>query len=509
MLMKIKNFTILMIFGSVLFSCNDIKEPKNISVDTKKTEINSHQISQKDALKSLQNFLDSEKSTRGYKDRKIENVFSVEFNKANTRSTSSIKDCKDLLYVANFANDEGFAVLAADDRIGSEIIAVADKGSISKSDMDAAVMSLSKERPLFRDYPQTGPGIFTLDEFPGEKFMNPNTFSPYIKEQNDTLIGNLDFSDEKILESVSNAPMSTRSLGSSSEEWSRKREHFTCLTICKYALDEIQSENFGHDAPPSTKEKTVGNWEDVENVGGYLYPFFSWRQDETLNRFFPTVRRWILFGSDRTADTGCFPLSIAKVMAYFEYPDNVRYNWIDVNWKELKRNHKSQVGSLSGAALLRFISSGCDCWYFYQGTFTFPFVATSFMSSLGYGDARSYNYSFERVKNMIDSGRPLIIYAIPGIDITSSHCWNIDGYKIKKRKITTKKYVGGTLQSTTTTEETCKMVHCDFGWGGSCNGYYVDGIFKLNDSRVELDSHGRENTNYNTFVKVVMYEKPR
>lgn len=43
-----------------------------------------------------------------------------------------------------------------------------------------------------------------------------------------------------------------------------------------------------------------------------------------------------------------------------------------------------------------------------------------------------------------------------------------------------------------------------------CNGYYVSGVFKLNDSNIEHDpgtSYGGD-TNYNNLLKVITYDKP-
>jgi hypothetical protein len=54
------------------------------------------------------------------------------------------------------------------------------------------------------------------------------------------------------------------------------------------------------------------------------------------------------------------------------------------------------------------------------------------------------------------------------------------------------------------------MVHCDFGWGGPCNGYYVDGVFKLNSSDNDYDEINteRKNTKYNHHVRIITYAKP-
>lgn len=39
--------------------------------------------------------------------------------------------------MANFEKEQGFAVLAADDRIDEKVIAVADQSNVSKADVDA------------------------------------------------------------------------------------------------------------------------------------------------------------------------------------------------------------------------------------------------------------------------------------------------------------------------------------------------------------------------------------
>ena len=82
------------------------------------------------------------------------------------------------------------------------------------------------------------------------------------------------------------------------------------------------------------------------------------------------------------------------------------------------------------------------------------------------------------------------------------------GYKIQSRQKVTKQYKNGKLIDSSTTTETCRMVHCDFGWGGSCNGYYVDGIFKLNSDKNDYDSPwlGVKDTNFNHHMRIITYK---
>ena len=64
--------------------------------------------------------------------------------------------------------------------------------------------------------------------------------------------------------------------------------------------------------------------------------------------------------------------------------------------------------------------------------------------------------------------------------------------------------------STSTKPDTCRMVHCDFGWSGRCNGYYVDGVFKLNSNDNDYDYPwmDREKTKYNHHIRIITYTKP-
>lgn len=241
-------------------------------------------------------------------------------------------------------------------------------------------------------------------------------------------------------------------------------------------------------------------------LGAYKY----WHQGSPFNDWYPQRRKFILFGKKKKAPAGCFPLALAKILTYHSYPTIFTFNGTTVNWNALKSSYSTTNGAKSAAALLRGISEGCESWYFYNGTFTFPKRAASFMRHAGFNNANLTDYSFSKVTSMLDQKCPLAICACPNINIFKSHAWNIDGYKVKTRTVTTKKYVGNTLKETTTKTETCNMVHCDFGWQGKCNGYFVSGVFKLNSSDAEIDNPylGSNNTNYNNFIKIITYNKP-
>ena len=47
-----------------------------------------------------------------------------------------------------------------------------------------------------------------------------------------------------------------------------------------------------------------------------------------------------------------------------------------------------------------------------------------------------------------------------------------------------------------------QMVHCDFGWGGKCNGFYVNGVFAPFDSIT-----GERKEQYNRHLRMVTYKR--
>ena len=62
-----------------------------------------------------------------------------------------------MLYLFDFEDDSGFAILAADDRISSDIITIAEEGSLSEENLYDAFSG--DEEVMEPDFPVDGPGI--------------------------------------------------------------------------------------------------------------------------------------------------------------------------------------------------------------------------------------------------------------------------------------------------------------------------------------------------------------
>lgn len=486
--------SLVIVFSISLSACQDaetevIKNP----LPEKTTQL--HAISTDKALSNLDNFLMDGSTRGGDSHPKVVSVIPMRMDEVTTRVATS--NANNILYVANFSENKGFAILAGDDRIQEKVIAVADKSNLTKEDVDAvASFFKNNEKYIDKVYPTTGDGIFTVKDYPDESFLNPNTFSTYDSSMSDNWVGNFSEDDGQSVTRVSRDP----------ESGKRK----SILTYCAYyARDEVHKGNGSGVGPKDsyTSSTTLSDWKDIKQTNNILSAYAHWDQKPPFNDLYPNRRRYLIFGTKRRAPAGCFPLSLAKIMTHFRQPASFSYNGYVVNWDAMNNTYSSS-GQVSAAVLLRGISEWCGSMYFYAGTFTFPSKASSFLKDMGFCDVNRFNYDYDRVSSMIDNGRPVIIYAIPGIRVWSSHAWIIDGYKIKSRQKVTKQYKNGKLIDSSTTTETCRMVHCDFGWGGPCNGYYVDGVFKLNSNKNDYDYPwlGVKDTNFNHHMRIITYK---
>lgn len=524
-------------------SCDDREEIPSSQPKSEKVSCNPHAISQEQALASLQDFMNSFENvaTRSaMQSRRVKDIYPVEFRKDVTRAGADTIDCENLLYVVNFENEQGFAILAADDRVKDDVLAVVEQGSMSPQVMKAVSHNnggtMRLERPLVSGFPTTGPCYIRAVEDDDEFCMNPNTADladtiVNVEDQSldvDTIVGNFD-PDSAMVTHPYEGPeikepdkdpiidLNGELVGGFIYENARNDLYD----------DDVANGESGHNGnggntnngngtagashDGSYVAKQYSGWSAVNITSSLLASYCKWDQKSPFNDLNPR-RRKFLIGKRRKAPAGCFPLAIAKIFTLYKYPDTFVDNGVTVNWDELGKNPKSEVGALSAAHLLHGISEGCDSWYFYNGTFTRPKRAISYLRRQGLENVKKRDYSFESVKAMIDKKFPVIIYACPRINVFKSHCWNIDGYQVMQRTVTTRVYNASNIMiSMSASKETRNMVHCDFGWGGSYNGYYTSGVFKLNDPSAKLDdsqSASASSTHFNNFKHIITYDIP-
>ena len=85
------------------------------------------------------------------------------------------------------------------------------------------------------------------------------------------------------------------------------------------------------------------------------------------------------------------------------------------------------------------------------------------------------------MKNSLSSGIPVLctgcdtfIYNNGNVIIGNGHAWVVDGYKNFTCTVKNKK----TGKESRITDD---FVHCNMGWGGTCNGYYRGSVFNVKE----------------------------
>ncbi len=510
-----RKFLYGLFFIVLLGACSDYDQPLGADIQPTNEIKSIYTIPVDEALASLEDFLaeDEQLNSRNGQKRTVSSLMTVAFDKVCSRADNDSLGCQNLLYIANFDNNEGYAVLAGDRRIGSPIIAITNSGEINQADIDKVEETREKpERPIVEGYPTTGPGFFTDTRYGDELFINPNTVDMYDPTEDDTLVGDFELDKDDVVQGLEiyEDPIDSKNL--------------PFVQIVDFAENELVNNGndnhlgnspvdgyvgigVGGGTPGSikeTKETTI-----LSESSRLLDDFWDWHQGSPFNDLYPEKRKWLVFGPKKKAPAGCMPLAVAKIVTYFEFPFACAYENQAINLSALKEDYFSKEGSRSASLLLKKISDYCNCMCFYNGTFTFPHKASDFLKSMGLINVKSYEFTFTRAKDMIDKGNPMIISSIPQhYAVWNSHAWNIDGYKVKKVRVKKDWYQGSKIVHTETTEHTYEMVHCAFGWGGAHDGYYIAGVFKLNYKDNELDGPRESgNTHYKHNTKIIMYDR--
>lgn len=528
--MRKLSLNVLATIVTILSSCSQYELPE-IQEEEKLPEVCCYDIPIDSALSYLEAFLAEENlRTRSATSRQIKSIYPIKYNNIHTRSACQSPTINNVLYIANFEEDSGYAILAADSRIDEKILAVTESGTLSENDVQQSLDRGDQRRYVYEGYPMIGPGYFTTEETGDEVFMNPNTVDLYDASRDEYFTGNYDIND---YEDESEQNDSVRA------SYYSTPQQMMCNLCTEYAIRSINNsvDPNGGTLPPFNPDSlgvtnpwgneptfpgqdgvytTYSPWNTTISVAPIFSSYVDWQQRTPFNDFFPKKTNWIPFTHGflkrRRVSAGCFPLAIAKILTHFSFPSSIEWNHTQVNWNQIDTYAScfSESGKQSAAALLRKVADECDSWFFYQGTFTWPWKASGYLNRSGYSNAHSTGYSFERVANMLDQGAPLIIYGMPDWwHLPDSHAWNIDGYRIKERTVTTKRFNEGELIYSSTTTEQNIMVHCDFGWGGQGNGYYISGVFDLRNPQIEFDyDDPNSNIHYDTYIHLVVYDKP-
>jgi len=427
----------------LLGSC--AKEATPPAIDTTQETL-SFRVTEEDALQQLNNVLDViDTPTRG-KRRSVKEIF--EHRSTRTRSTEGSTP-NSLLYIVNFDDDQGYAVLAADSRL-EPVLALIDSG------------------------------VYTPSENYTEDF--------------DLTEANLD-EDEK--------------------------DEFWCtgpLTGTFRTIELIEDYADGYVNPPYTK-KYYGDLVRQKQVGPYIRT--KWGQGYPFNTM--CNKNYFTYKPDGNYAAGCVAVALAQILAYHSYPQSAyghNYDWDKINGiKSGDQKGIQQDAIMEVAHLVKAAGEACRTKYGMDNSRSTAYRAKKALKyTFGYsGTYRHLSFADKNIRNMLDNDSPVLLAGKPKYRL-SGHAWAVDGYIYGYRKVITEIYEDENytkLVSTTVDNASpTYYYHCNFGWDGKADGYYLGKVFDTVGGRIDTEdgidpgTNSSEDHSYRWFFRTVTYNNP-
>lgn len=393
-----KKVILLLIFAVSLVACSN-EDTLHTEDVAKQEKTVSFKVSEDDAKAELRNFLNNLHSTQAT----TRSTSQIEFadvqvvrNNAVTRAGSTSEGfdvgLDTLVYAINFANNQGFALVAADKRT-SPILAIADEGSFS-------IENLSEDK------------------------------------------------DEGFLSFLDNA--------------------------LKMEVNDIKNYN----NTPQTRS-TVTNGYVISSIYSPIL-HTRWTQQGIYGRYCPN------------GIAGCVMIATAQILSVYKTLGHV--NWAyngtmgasDLHWDKILSDCDNYNGNLTEntgneiAHLVRYLGIALDADYKKSSTGAKSSKAVDWFNKWGGLKASSLkDYNESNIIDAIKSGYPVFASGYSGkkrflgirVGYKGAHAWVYDG-----------------LIVATKDNKTYNLVHCNWGWGGYKNGYYLSKAFGTNAGATIYDS---------------------
>lgn len=213
--------------------------------------------------------------------------------------------------------------------------------------------------------------------------------------------------------------------------------------------------------------------------------------------------------------TGCVVTASAQIMSFLEYPKQMAgflsendYRVTKLNWKQINEEAKHYSEPKSSetrgqiAALMRHLGIAFKAEYKQNTTSVDTEDAVDIMrKEFGCDVTRLKDYNCRDIINdlkcrnkiVIMSGKSRYYHILFFVrKYTGGHAWVVDGYI---------DYVTGWRS------EERLYLHCNWGWNGNYNGYFLDNVFNTDTPAPYNDNAESTRTNYRYLLKYATFTK--
>ncbi len=390
-------------------------------------EKNSVTVPLDQALRTLEDFMAENEGemimTKSSEPRVIE---SIDVRYA-VRDSIEQEDSIPELYIVNFAEKEGFAILGATEDL-PRIITLSESGYLDPVSLCVEIDSVSPLRP---DTTFTNSGIIPM----------PMEFDNYCPDVDDYYV----LTNPNVINVFIDNGIQHRD-----ESFTRPGTDNILTEEGLPAQTEIGAP-FSTSLPMTQMHWGQGDWNNIQIFNKYCYKK--------------------VFGQRIHVLAGCSTVALALIIATNEFPQDYSVNGMVLDYSQMKRDttfvlpdffEKEHVSLLYGS----IFHNVNRLFAFSEGTCILPSEIRQRMADLGYSDVKmlkgnSFNQDMlEATSYMMQKGTPVFLSAVAGL--LGGHSWVIDGAKYDS--------------------EGEYLLHCNWGWRGAYNGYYSPNCFDPGNS---------------------------
>lgn len=424
--------------------------------EVKSVSKNSFKVSEEEAIKRLEKMLNVfDPATRG-KTRTIKEIIP----RVRPQTRAYVAEIPDTLYYyVNFDDNDGYAIVAADER-AIPILALIDTGNYVPPQAYVNRMNAIADS-LDLIYPPEDDDDFWC-------FQHEATFKTV-----------------EMIEDLCDGYISDLS------PYSKVISYRDTVKQVGPLLKTKWSQNFPYNA----------RCQNALYYLGYVDPYAP--TDFTGYYISNDTRFDICASSSYTSVTGCVALALAQICAYHQHPthspyDNHQYDWssitnttnlsagessnnrgvyyLDNDWNLQTRKRVSEISHL-----IKTTGLAAKTVYGIDGSSSKINLAKRAMNELlGYTAIKENEFNEDKIRNELNNYRP-IYQSARTKHLKTGHAWVIDGY----RQFNVTEYEIFYTDETYTEELGRQMLkeyttfyyHCNYGWGGNGNGYYLGELF--------------------------------
>lgn len=424
------------LFAAAVFVSSCVKDPVSEPASERNWALtekdNPYTITQEEALDNMFDMMDRiyGPATRASA-RAVVSIEPVTLGEGIATRTGSATTTQNLAYVANFANNHGFAVMSADTRVSAPVLCITESGSLSSSVLSEAIDEAIATNSLVVAPPPSDP-------LPPAGPTNP-VWPPDPEEPEDEEY------DAVLYKPVTNMSSFVADLLANAISLDVIKSNYLTSTDVSTVPSASAEES------PAPAKFTGKRYRTDPHRRGTTIVCTKWSQYDPYNTYTPNKY-----------PAGCWPIAIAQFMAYSQWPDprrihnGVTSSWADMrrvvnyatyeweyNWKlkghtvnsnphpfGLPKFYKLRDDLASLISCMGTIRSNLNADYAADGTSVYNYKALSYLRRFFKVDKMGGKYLESAVKRGTEMDLPTIVTG-RAKKSRVGHAWLMDGYMIQ------------------------------------------------------------------------------